>query len=390
MSFQRVKRTDRFASAHCSALHFALLCTLGSLGACSCGASSALPVDDTADVDDMAQEAQRPDVPDVEGDVAFDAGPDLCERFDNPDRACISGGEFWAGAVIDADLIPAREPTEENLAFAENVMLMRGIRAVRVALPAFAIDLYEVSVAEFSEYVAATGAPPPPPECPVHSDVAPACVERVADTGWEDDGMFDPSIGERAVACLDMPDAEGFCAWRGGRLPTAIEWMKAARGPLPNTRHYPGAEGTEFGRYGFRNPVRETFAESAFFPDDPRYCESPSLDFSGPFPVRELPELDGRFVPDDPRSPYGLFHMVGNVAEFVRPDDAGGLLPGYANVVMMDIPQRDGSPLGGTLIHGANGTGAIHEGWEREYLESITGPSLADRWVGFRCAYDLE
>jgi formylglycine-generating enzyme required for sulfatase activity len=66
----------------------------------------------------------------------------------------------------------------------------------------FCMDAREVSVGAF----AAFGKPAVSGDCPVQRD------------------------GRRSVSCVTFLQAEGFCAARGGRLPSEVEWEFAARG----------------------------------------------------------------------------------------------------------------------------------------------------------------
>jgi formylglycine-generating enzyme required for sulfatase activity len=101
-----------------------------------------------------------------------------------------------------------------------------------------------------------------------------------------------PTSGEpgRVLGGLSRADAESYCAFRGGRLPTDDEWTFSAGGPKP--RRYPwgdtgavcrrGAWGLQDGPCGF--------------------------EFSGP-------ELAGAHP--DGASPEGVQDLAGNVAEWV-------------------------------------------------------------------------
>ena len=79
----------------------------------------------------------------------------------------------------------------------------------KVTLPAFLIDRYAVTMAEYGAYVTATGAAPP--------------------ASWG--GNKPPrGLGRHPVVGVTWDQAVGYAAWIGKRLLTAEEWEVAARG----------------------------------------------------------------------------------------------------------------------------------------------------------------
>jgi formylglycine-generating enzyme required for sulfatase activity len=108
-------------------------------------------------------------------------------------------------------------------------------------MPAFALDRSPVTNAEYAEFVAACGAFPPDAEALSFERWTQLRAQHGIERDYSQiqrylwDGRDPPPdrTGHPAVL-VNQDDAAFYCAWRGGRLPTAREWERAARGPTGN------------------------------------------------------------------------------------------------------------------------------------------------------------
>ncbi|VAW31588.1 Serine/threonine protein kinase PrkC, regulator of stationary phase [hydrothermal vent metagenome] len=151
-----------------------------------------------------------------------------------------------------------------------------------VSLDAFAIDLYEVSVAQYAAFLNTLGEY-------VNACSGFTCLSTRFETTrsylTDEQTGYLPVEGfaEYPINNVSWHGANAYCSWVGGRLPTEAEWELAATGR--NGRFYP---------WGDDNPDGETAVFASTFA---------SLQ-----PVNSLP---------DGASPFGLYHMAGNVWEWV-------------------------------------------------------------------------
>jgi formylglycine-generating enzyme required for sulfatase activity len=207
----------------------------------------------------------------------------------------------------------------------------------RVWLDEFSMDRDEVSLGEYLTYLARKKRHPP---------------EELQKLIWHVitvHSMTDETLARWPVLYVTWDDAAGFCTSQGKRLPTEAEWEKAARGP--NGLLFP---------WGDTAPDRER----AMF---------------GQHHVHEIPILAAVDSLLAGRSPYGVHHMAGNVAEWVQ--DWFGL-DYYAY-----MPSRNPPGPGNGRYKGVRGGS-----WKSKIIMLRTatrsgfGADQRSATIGFRCA----
>lgn len=217
----------------------------------------------------------------------------------------------------------------------------------KVKLPAFYIDLYEVTEAEYYQFLLATG-------------------KRKYPGYWKEAGRADqyPDGYERyPVSDVDWFDAVEYCRWAGKRLPTEAEWEKTARGT--DGRLWPWGNMFEVGRAN----TKET---------------------GGGLPAPRGQKSDGWKAPIGSHpgdvSPYGVYDMAGNVKEWTASPYRS--YPGNTIKPVVDADRFKILRGGSYLTLAAFSRTAV-----RVAVLPTVGPRETDGWhsdytYGFRCAKD--
>ncbi len=215
----------------------------------------------------------------------------------------------------------------------------------KVYLDAYDIDKYEVTTVQFLRFVLATNRPP------------------LVD--WKyDGGNFQEAMASHPVMHVSWYDAEAYCQWAGKRLPTEAEWEKAARGD--DGRIYPwgnqpaGLSRANFGRTGLSGPVRDRPERLLLYP-----------------PIISVDKYENAV------SPYGVFQMAGNVAEWV----ADWYDPAYYKIAPEKNPK---GPERGTQKAFRGGGWIDSTPAVRVAQRNGTDPNTKMNWLGFRCARDAK
>lgn len=138
-------------------------------------------------------------------------------------------------------------------------------------LYAFYMDAYEVTTARYAKFLEATG--------PNQPGLVPMLWDQV-DLAHH---------GDRPVIGVPWKAADAYCRWVGKRLPSEAEWEKAARGA--DSRQYP---------WGNKEPTSKL---ANYDTSLSRYSYGDSL--------RPVDSYEAG------KSPYGIYDMAGNAAEWV-------------------------------------------------------------------------
>ncbi len=215
----------------------------------------------------------------------------------------------------------------------------------KVYLDAYDIDKYEVTTVQFLRFVLA--------------------MDRSPLVDWKyDGGNFQEAMASHPVMHVSWYDAEAYCKWAGKRLPTEAEWEKAARGE--DGRIYPwgnqpaGLSRANFGRTGLSGPVRDRPERLLLYP-----------------PIISVDKYENAV------SPYGVFQMAGNVAEWV----ADWYDPAYYKTAPDRNPK---GPERGTQKAFRGGGWIDSTPVVRAAQRNGTDPNTKMNWLGFRCARDAK
>ena len=118
----------------------------------------------------------------------------------------------------------------------------------QVDLPAYMIDKFEVTNAQYDQFTKATG---------YQTEVEKAGANK----SWR--SFFTPDRVDHPVVKMTYADANAFCAWAGKRLPTEEEWEKAARGT--DQRAFPWGDLWDVGKANIKQSgIRGTVAVGSY------------------------------------------------------------------------------------------------------------------------------
>jgi formylglycine-generating enzyme required for sulfatase activity len=210
-----------------------------------------------------------------------------------------------------------------------------------VSLPQYAIDQFEVTLSLYAKFLEATGHKAPPL--------------------WDEDSVT--SSGNRPAVGVTWDDAAAYCKWAGKRLPTEAEWEKAARGT--DGRRFPWGDMQPF--VDIANYNRGQWVSYAI--------TLAPVEMVGGMSVRHGTKEGGR-------SPYGLYHMAGNAAEWVA--------DWYDREYYQKSSEKNPTgPESGEKRVIRGGSWSDLPTGVRSTARVAAEPSFRDLTLGFRCAMDF-
>jgi formylglycine-generating enzyme required for sulfatase activity len=233
-----------------------------------------------------------------------------------------------------------------------------------VYLDAFLIDKYEVTNAQYQQFIDAGG----------YTTTAYWSAEGWAQrqaAGWTEPSYWTtgeyncgPAWPGFPVVGVSWYEAEAYANFAGKRLPTEAEWEKAARGT--DQRAYPWGAGLSEARANYNgsgDPYDDGSTPVGFY--DGRLHPSP------PFQTMDSP------------SPYGAYDMAGNVWEWVA--DWYG-----ADYYSVSPSANPPGPSSGSY-RGLRGGAWVNDSIDLRsaYRGDTSAPEYRYRGVGFRCARTL-
>lgn len=339
------------------------------LGANACSQNSDAPTAAQPAAETTSATPSAP-IPDAAKSTTADspaaAGNEVGRQLEMP-MVVVPAGEFIMGSNKTDT-----EGLQEQYGFSAPIFLDEHPQQ-KATLPAFMIDMYEVSNRQFKEFILKTDRALPwdwgHNGYGLTMDEAKTMdMERLRKIAADDFKLdMDTTVMTREALMEEMQKeqykrdpfpvtgitwyyAEAYCRWLGKRLPTEREWEKAARGTNGNEFPWGNDWDTAITNTGDDSEWEEGIAPTGFYPQN--------------------------------KSPYGAYDMAGNVWEWVT-----DWYQPYPNSTYKS--ELFGEQV--KIIRGGGG-GVGHYALSyffRGATRQFADPLMAGEDVGFRCAKDI-
>ena len=225
-----------------------------------------------------------------------------------------------------------------------------------VYLDAFWIDQTEVTNAQFKKFVDATGYQTYADRYFIFDPNQGTSSGGGESTNWQHPQGPSSNLNEldnHPVVQVSWNDAQAYCQWAGGNLPTDAQWEKAARGN--DKRTYPwGNQAVAGNLLNFADRSLDIWRDSDKNVDDGYQFASPV----GHYP--------------DGASPYGALDMAGNVWEWAKD--------------LYHEKYDDNAPASGSDRIMRGGSWSSNATQAKASCIAWNNPDRAGGVIGFRCA----
>jgi formylglycine-generating enzyme required for sulfatase activity len=209
----------------------------------------------------------------------------------------------------------------------------------------------EVTVGAYKRFAGATGQQMPP---------EPTFGERPLNPGCRDEAM--------PIVDVTWDDAQAYCSWTGGRLPTEAEWEYAARAGSTAARY---ADLDEIAWDADNSGRQQLDSDRIWNEDQANYPKR--LNENG----NAMHEVGHKRA-----NGFGLYDMLGNVWEWVN--------DWYDENYYRNSPsQNPTGPRSGTLHVLRGGSWVYYPSYVRVSLRYLINPAYRLNNVGFRCSGEL-
>ena len=259
-----------------------------------------------------------------------------------PGMVRVAGGEFRMGTPRESAQYFNRDPANNSR---YRIHMTWETPEVRVSQELFYIDKYEVTWAQYREHLG----------------------DRYREFQWRDKQAGD----DHPVVGVNWHEAQKYCKEQGKSLPTEAQWEKAARGV--DARTFPW--GDEIPEGSLANYCDQGCAGD--WRDSVYNDGHAELAPVGSYPAG--------------RSPYGVFDLAGNAAEWVLDEFDEDAYEDWNLPKPVANPKKE--PAAGSTAKERvfRGGSFLSDLWElRSARRATLGPKDRDRRVGFRCVSEIE